>query len=98
MTDKKNYQEKAHKMLDELFESISMLDKRAQEASGNVREGLKDTIEDLKRESEELKGKFAKLSEDGSESWSEVRDGFDNAASALNDAFFKAWKKFNSKE
>ena len=27
-----------------------------------------------------------------------VRDGFENAASALNDAFSKAWKKFNSKE
>jgi len=94
---RKSYQEKAHQSLDELFKAIESLEEKIRTASKDFSEGMEKNIADLKVESEKLKTKYKEMSDTSNESWDEVRNGFEQAATSLRDAFGKAWKKFQEK-
>ena len=94
---RKSYQEKAHKSLDDLFNGIESLESKLRHAGKGFSEGMEKNIADMKIEGEKLKSKFKEMSEANNDSWEDVRNGFEQAATSLRDAFSKAWKNFQGK-
>ncbi|HCT31467.1 MAG TPA: hypothetical protein DIW31_12250 [Bacteroidales bacterium] len=95
---RKNYQEKAHKTLDDLFSGIDSLDEKFRNASKGFSETMEKNIADMKVEGEKLKGKFKEMCDaKTNESWNEIRDGFEKAATSLREAFSNAWKNMQGK-
>jgi phage host-nuclease inhibitor protein Gam len=95
---RKTYQEKAHKSLDDLFSNIDSLEVKLRDAGKDFSEGMEKNIAEMKVEGEKLKGKFREMCDSNSDSWSEVRNGFEQAATSLRDAFSKAWKNMQEKK
>jgi len=94
---RKNYQDKAHKTLDDLFSGIDSLESKLRDAGKGFSEGMEKNIADMKVEKEKLNGKFKEMCDANSDSWEEIRNGFEQAANSLRDAFGKAWKNFQGK-
>lgn len=95
---RKSYQEKAHKKLDDLFNEIDKLDAKIREASKGFSQGMEKNIADMKVESEKLKEKFSEMCNANADSWNEIRNGFEQAATSLREAFSKAWKNTQEKK
>lgn len=91
---RKNYQDKAHQTLDEIFKGIGSLEENLRTASKGFSDGMEKNIADMKVEGEKLKGRFKEMCDSNNDSWEEIRNGFENAANSLRDAFSKAWKNF----
>jgi len=91
---RKNYQDKAHQTLDDIFKGIDSLDEKLRNASKGFSDGIEKNIADLKVEGEKLKGKFNELCDSNNDSWEDIRNGFEKAAVSLRDAFSKVWNKF----
>jgi hypothetical protein len=92
---RKNYQDKAHQTLDDIFKGIDSLEEKLRTASKGFSEGMDKNIADMKVESEKLKGKFKEMCDaNTNDSWEEIRNGFEQAATSLRDSFSKAWKNF----
>lgn len=89
---RKNYQEKAHKTVDDLFKGIDSLEEKLRNASKDFSDGMEKNIADMKVEGEKLKGKFKEMCESNNDSWDEIRNGFEKAATTLRESFSKAWK------
>jgi len=94
---RKSYQEKAHKSLDDLFANLDTLEAKLREAGKEFSDGMEQNIADMKVEGEKLKGKFKEMCDSNSDSWTEVRNGFEQAATTLREAFSKAWKNTQEK-
>lgn len=95
---RKNYQEKAHQTLDDLFKGIDSLEEKLRSASKDFSENMDKNIADMKVEGEKLKGKFKEMCDaDTKDSWEEIRNGFEKAAVSLREAFSNAWKNMQSK-
>ena len=94
---RKSYQEKAHKSLDDLFINIESLEAKLRDVGKDFSDGMENNIAEMKVEGEKLKGKFKEMCNSNSDSWNEVRDRFEQAATSLRDAFSNAWKKFQEK-
>ncbi len=92
---RKKYQEKAHKSLDDLFAGFESLESKLRDASKDFSSSMEKNIAEMKIEGEKLKGKFKEMCDaDTKDSWEEIRNGFEKAAVSLRDALSKAWKKF----
>lgn len=90
---RKNYQEKAHQTLDDLFKGIDSLEEKFRTASKEFGTTMEKNIADMKVEGEKLKGKFKEMCDaDTKDSWEEIRNGFEKAAVSLREAFSNAWK------
>ncbi|RPH33680.1 MAG: hypothetical protein EHM93_04255 [Bacteroidales bacterium] len=95
---RKNYQEKAHKSLDDLFAGLESLESKLRDASKDFSSNMEKSIADMKVEGEKLKGKFKEMCDaNTNDSWEEIRNGFEKAAVSLREAFTKAWNNFQSK-
>ncbi len=94
---RKTYQEKAHNILDELFKGIDSLEGNIKNATSSLNQEFEKKVEDLKAESQNLKGKFNEMCNANADSWEEIRNGFEQAANSLREAFTKAWEKMNQK-
>lgn len=96
---RKNYQDRAHQTLDELFKGIDSLEEKLRNASKGFSEEVDKNIADMKVEGEKLKGKFKEMCDsNNNEAWEEIRNGFEQAATSLRDAFSKAWKNMQEKK
>ena len=89
---RKSYQEKAHKTLDEIFKEIDSLEATLREKGKGVNLEIEKEISELKVEGEKLKGKIKEMSDANADSWDEIRNGFEQAATSLREGFSKAWK------
>jgi len=95
---RKNYQEKAHQTLDDLFKGIDSLEEKLRTASKEFGTTMDKNIADMKVEGEKLKGKFKEMCDaDTNDSWEEIRNGFEKAAVSLREAFSNAWKNMQGK-
>ena len=93
---RKNYQEKAHKSLDDLFIGFESLESKLRGASKDFSQGMEKSIADMKVEGVKLKGKFKEMCDaDTKDSWEEIRNGFEKAAVSLREAFSKAWENMH---
>jgi len=95
---KKDYQEKAHQKLDEIFKEIDSLEVKLREKGKGFSQEMEKRISELKVEGEKLKGKIKEMADANSDSWDEIRNGFEQASNSLRDSFSKAWKNFQGKE
>jgi hypothetical protein len=94
---RKSYQEKAHKSLDDLFKGIDSLESKLREASKGFSEGMEKNIADMKVEGEKLRGRYKEMCDSNSDSWEDIRNGFEQAATSLRESFSKAWKNLQGK-
>jgi len=94
---RKSYQEKAHKSLDDLFNGIDSLESKLRGAGKGFSDGMEKNITEMKVEGEKLKGKFKEMCDSNNDSWEDIRNGFEQAATSLREAFSKAWKNFQAK-
>jgi len=94
---RKSYQEKAHKSLDDLFSGIDSLEAKLREAGKDFSDGVDKSIADMKVEGEKVKGKFKEMCDANNDSWEEIRNGFEQASNSLREAFSKVWKNMQSK-
>ena len=95
---RKNYQDKAHQTLDDIFKGIESLEGKLRSASKEFGATMEKNIVDMKVEGEKLKGKFKEMCDaDTKDSWEEIRNGFEKAAVSLREAFSKAWNNMQSK-
>lgn len=95
---RKKYQENAHKTLDDIFKGIESLEEKLRNASKDFSNTMEKNIADMKVEGEKLNSKFKEMCDaKNNDSWEEVRNGFEQAATSLRNAFSKAWKKFQEK-
>ena len=95
---RKSYQEKAHKSLDDLFIEIDKLDAKIREASKDFNPWMEKNIAEMKVESEKLKAKFKEMCDANNDSFTEIRNGFEQAANTLRESFSKAWKNMQEKK
>ncbi|MGD9976598.1 MAG: hypothetical protein AB7S54_01520 [Bacteroidales bacterium] len=94
---RKNYQEKAHQTLDDIFKGIGSLEEKAKSVGKDVSETMEQNIQEMKVEGEKLKGKFKEMCDASNDSWEEIRNGFEQAANSLRDAFTNARAKYKEK-
>ncbi len=95
---RKNYQDKAHQTLDDIFKGIESLEGKFRSASKDFSQGMDKNIADMKVEGAKLKGKFKEMCDaDTKDSWEEIRNGFEKAATSLRESFSKAWKNIQGK-
>jgi len=95
---RKNYQDKAHQTLDDLFKGIDSLEEKLRNASKDISSTMEKNIADMKVEGEKLKGKLKEMYEaDTKDSWEEIRNGFEKAAVSLREAFSNAFKNMQGK-
>ncbi|HPD95942.1 MAG: hypothetical protein H6537_00525 [Bacteroidales bacterium] len=95
--NRKNYQEKAHKILDDIFNGIDNLENNFKDSSKEINSSMDDTIRQMKAEGEKLKGKFKEMCDANSDSWEDIRNGFEKAANSLHDAFTSARNNYKHK-
>lgn len=95
--NRKNYQDKAHQTLDEIFKGLGTLEEKAKTVGKEFSDTMEQNVEQLKAEGEKLKEKFNELRDANNESWDEIRNGFEQAANSLRDAFSNAWNKYKEK-
>lgn len=95
---RKNYQEKAHQTLDEIFKEIDSLEAKLREKGKGFSEEMEKRISELKVEGEKLNLKIKEMADNNSDSWDEIRNGFEQAATSLRESFGKAWKNIQGKE
>jgi hypothetical protein len=89
---RKNYQDKAHQTLDDIFKGIDSLEEKLRTASKEFSQGMEKNIAELKVEGEKLKGKFKEMcDEKDNDSWEEIRNGFEKTATTLRETFKKVW-------
>ncbi|BDX39432.1 hypothetical protein CYCD_27870 [Tenuifilaceae bacterium CYCD] len=94
---RKNYQDKAHKALDDIFKEINSLEAKAKNASKELSDNMEEKIQQLKAEGEKLKVKLNEMRETSDDSWEEIKDGFEQATNSLRDAFSNAFNKYKDK-
>lgn len=95
--NRNNYQNKAHETIDEIFKGINSLEEKAKTASKDLSDTMEETIQQMKVEGEKLKVKLDELANTNSESWEEIKNGFEQAANSLRDAFSNAFNKYKDK-
>ncbi|MGE0077991.1 MAG: hypothetical protein AB7S48_09045 [Bacteroidales bacterium] len=95
--NRKNYQDKAHKTLDDIFASLHTLEDKAKTVSKEFSDTMEENIQQLKVEGEKLKGKFDELCNANNDSWDDIRNGFEKAANSLRDSFSNAWNRFQNR-
>lgn len=94
---RKSYQEKAHKKLDEIFKEIDSLEAKLRETGKGFNQEVEKKISDLKVEGEKLKGKIKEMSDANADSWEEIKNGFEQASNSIKDSFSKAWSNLKNK-
>ncbi|MCB8964012.1 MAG: hypothetical protein H6536_03095 [Bacteroidales bacterium] len=95
--NRNNYQKKAHNTIDDLFKGINSLEEKVKTASKDLSDTMEQNIQQMKAEGEKLKEKLNELGNTNNESWEEIKNGFEDAATSLRDAFSKAWNKYKDK-
>lgn len=91
--NRNNYQNKAHETIDEIFNGINSLEEKVKNASKDFSDTMEQNIQQMKAEGEKLKVKFNELVDANNESWDEIRNGFEQVANSLRNAFSNAWNK-----
>ena len=95
--NRNNYQNKAHETIDEIFKGINSLEEKAKTASKDFSDTMEETIQQMKVEGEKLKVKLDELANTNSESWEEIKNGFEQATNSPRDAFSNAFNKYKDK-
>lgn len=95
---KKNYQDKAHELLDDLFSKINSLEEDVKGKKEELSTEIQEKIQELKAESVNLKNKLNELADANADSWEEIRNGFEQAAGTLRESFSKAWDNLKKKD
>lgn len=90
---RKNYQEAAHQALDDIFKNIESLEKNIKDATKDFSDTMERSIADIKVEGERLKNQFDEMCSANSESWEEIRNGFEKIATSLRETLTNSWKK-----
>ncbi|NVO10508.1 MAG: hypothetical protein HXX16_11145 [Bacteroidales bacterium] len=90
---RKNYQENAHKTLDDIFKGIDSLEEKLRSASKDFSENMEVNIKTMKEEAGKLNDKFREVCQSNSDSWKDVSNGFERAISTLRETLANTWKK-----
>ncbi|MDV5169748.1 hypothetical protein [Photobacterium rosenbergii] len=92
--DRKALIDNLHKQLLRWNTEIDKLELKAQQASGEAKRDLDNTVADMKQRKEEAKTRVAELQHASDSAWEEIKNGADEAFDSLKRAFESAKSKF----
>jgi hypothetical protein len=95
MDDRQIYKEKAQAKLDELSARIDVLKAQANQHKADAKLATNRELEQLRERRENLRTHMSKLSEAGSDAWTELRVGFDRALADVQEALDKAGRELH---
>lgn len=92
--DRKALIDKLHARLIDWNNEITRLEAKAEQASGEAKRDLLETIEQMKQRKEEARTKIAELQHASDSAWEDIKTGADEALDAIKRSFESAKSKF----
>lgn len=93
MTDKRDYEKKLERQLNEWKDEIRRLNLKADKAQSNMKNEYMREIKTLKNKQQTFEQKLSQLQSAGEDSWKNLRQGLDRAWSDLGQAIKSAKTK-----
>jgi DNA-binding ferritin-like protein len=96
MEEKKSYEVRLEEQLKQLAANIDKLAERVGKTGGELRVKYNEQVEELKKNMSSANVKFTELKGTSGDAWAELKIGFENAFTALKEAFKNASAKINT--
>lgn len=86
---REDFHREAQSRLDQLFNQMEALESKAEKSEGEAKAELDDKLAGLNRKKAELKTKLEQSQAVADDQWEEVKAGFEDSLSSLEEAYAK---------